>query len=87
MEIKVMGGGCARCKKLLSDAKKAVAQSGLNVEVQYVCEISEIIKLNVLMTPALVIDGAVKAAGRIPAIEEMVAWIKNVASTEEGCSK
>jgi len=79
MEIKVLGAGCARCKRLHEDAKKAVAQAGLDVEVQYVSEIEEIIRYNVLMTPVLVIDGEVKAAGRVPAIPEMVTWFTNAA--------
>jgi len=84
MEIKVLGAGCARCKKLHEDAKKAMAQAGMNVEVHYVSEIEEIIKYDVLMTPAIVINGEVKAAGRVPTIPEMVAWFVNAAATEEG---
>jgi len=77
MEIKVLGAGCARCKKLHEDAKKAVAQAGLVTEVQYVSEITEIMKYDVLMTPALVINGQVKAAGRVPTIPEMITWLMN----------
>ncbi len=82
MEIKVLGAGCARCKKLHEDAKKAVNEAGLNVEVQYVSDIIEIMKYDVLMTPALVLDGEVKAAGRVPAIPEMVTWFVNAAAKE-----
>jgi small redox-active disulfide protein 2 len=79
MEIKVLGGGCARCKKLHDDAQKAVEQAGLGLTVEYVGDITEILKYDVLMTPALVIDGQVKAAGRVPALSEMVAWINEAA--------
>ena len=84
MEIRVLGAGCARCRKLHEDARKAVEQAGLGVEVEYVDDITEIIRHDVLMTPALVIDGEVKAAGRVPGIPEMVAWITDAAGKERG---
>lgn len=82
MEIRVLGAGCARCKKLHEDARKAVEQAGLGVAVEYVSDIAEILKYDVLMTPALVINGEVKAAGRVPSIPEMVTWIMNAAVAE-----
>jgi small redox-active disulfide protein 2 len=82
MEVKVLGGGCARCRKLLEDASKAVEQAGLDVAVEYVGDIAEVLKYDVLMTPALVIDGEVKAAGRVPAIAEMVAWLAIAAAAK-----
>jgi small redox-active disulfide protein 2 len=84
MEIKVLGGGCARCKKLHEDARKAVEQAGLDVAVEYVGDITQIMKYDVLMTPALVIDGQVKAAGRVPSIEEMVTWLTAAAGKASG---
>lgn len=80
MEIKVLGAGCARCRKLHGDARMAVVQAGLDEEVQYVDDIAEVVKYDVLMTPALVIDGEVKAAGRVPSIPEMVTWLVNAAA-------
>ena len=82
MEIKVLGGGCARCKALLEDARKAAVQAGVGGEVQYVGDLTEILKYDVLMTPALVIDGEVKAAGRVPGIAQMAAWIRDAARKE-----
>jgi small redox-active disulfide protein 2 len=83
MEIKVLGVGCAKCKKLYEEAEKAVAQSGVEASVTKVEEIAEIQRYGVLMTPALVVGGEVKCAGRIPPIPEMVSWI-TTASTKEG---
>ena len=79
MEIKVLGAGCARCKSLYEDVGKALAAAGLDADVEYVRDITEIIKYDVLLTPALVINGEVKATGRLPAIPEMVTWFKAAA--------
>ena len=82
MDIKVLGVGCAKCKKLYEEAQKAVARSGVEASLTKVERIEEIQKYAVLMTPALVIDGEVKCAGRIPPIPEMVSWITTAAAKE-----
>jgi len=79
MKIEVLGGGCARCKMLHERAKGAVAQAGLDVEVEYVTDIQEVLKYDCPATPVLVIDGEVKAAGRVPGIPEMIVWIRDAA--------
>lgn len=84
MEVKVLGAGCARCRKLHEEAQKAVEQAGLGIVVEYVDDMAEILKYDVLMTPALVIDGEVKAAGRVPGIPEMAAWLRDAAARGEG---
>lgn len=80
MKIKVLGTGCAKCKKLYAEAEKAVAQSGQPAELEKVEKIDEIMKYGVMMTPALVIDEEVKAAGRIPGAPEIVSWITTAAA-------
>jgi small redox-active disulfide protein 2 len=75
MRIKVLGTGCAKCKKLYAEAEKAIASSGKTVELEKVEQIDEIMKYGVMMTPALVVDEEVKSSGRIPAPSEIVAWI------------
>ncbi len=82
MEIKVLGVGCAKCKKLYEEAQMAVAQSGAEASLTKVEKIDEIQKYSVLMTPALVIDGEVKCAGRIPPVSEIVSWITAAAARE-----
>jgi small redox-active disulfide protein 2 len=79
MDIKVLGTGCSRCRQLYAAAELAVAQSGLPVTLSKVEDIQEIMTYRVMMTPALVIDGEVKAAGRIPKPAEIVTWIVNKA--------
>jgi small redox-active disulfide protein 2 len=71
MKVQILGTGCARCKTLTANAEKAVQELGLPTEVEKVTTIKDIMKFQILMTPGLVIDGKVKAAGRIPSPEEI----------------
>ena len=82
IDIKVLGTGCARCKQLYEEAQKAVAQAGLDASLSKVERIDEITKYGVMMTPALVVAGEVKCAGRIPKVPEMVTWLMNAAMKE-----
>ncbi len=75
MKIKILGTGCAKCKKLYAEAEKAVAASGVVVELEKIEEIDAIVKYGVMMTPSLVIDEEVKASGRIAPASEIVSWI------------
>jgi len=70
--IQILGTGCARCRDLTANVEKAVQGLGIEARVEKVTEITEIMKFQILMTPGLVIDGQVKAAGRIPAVEEIM---------------
>ncbi len=82
MKIKVLGPGCSRCKELYVEAQKAIAASGMNVALEKVEKIEEIMKYNVMMTPVIVINEEVKAAGRIPKTPEIVSWIMTAAAKE-----
>jgi len=76
MKIEILGMGCANCNKLYENALEAVKLSGKEVEVAKVEDIKKIMGYGVLSTPALVIDGVVKVAGKIPKVEEIKGWIK-----------
>ena len=71
MKIQILGTGCAKCKALTENVSRAVSELGIEAEIVKVTEIREIMQFNVLTTPALVIDGQVKAAGRIVAPDEI----------------
>jgi len=76
MKIEVLGMGCTNCNKLYQNAVEAVKLSGKEVEVAKVEDIKKIMSYGVLSTPALVIDGLVKAAGKLPKVEEIREWIR-----------
>lgn len=71
MRIQVLGPGCAKCKELTKRTETAVQQLGLETAVEKVTDIAEIMKFGVMITPALVIDGTVKIAGRVPTEAEI----------------
>jgi len=71
MKIEILGSGCKRCTALYEAASKAVKELGIEAEVIKVNEMSEIVKRGVISLPALVVDGEVKSAGKIPSKEEM----------------
>ena len=75
MKIEILGMGCPRCKKLYENVEAAVKESGVEAELVKVEQIDKITEYAVMTTPALVIDGEVKAAGRVPATDEIKKWI------------
>jgi small redox-active disulfide protein 2 len=75
-KIEVLGTGCATCSKLEENAKKAVELSGADATVSKVTDINQITEYGVMITPALVIDGKVKVAGKIPTAEAIAEWLK-----------
>ena len=76
MKIEVLGIGCTNCNKLYQNAVEAVKLSGKEIEVIKVDDIKKIMGYGVLSTPALVIDGVVRTAGKLPKVEEIREWIK-----------
>ena len=75
IEIKVLGSGCANCKRLYHEAEEAIAQLSIPATLTKVEDIKEIMSFKILATPALVINGEVKSAGRIPNAAEITAWL------------
>jgi small redox-active disulfide protein 2 len=71
MEIKVLGTGCAKCGMLEDVARQAVAELGLDATVEKVSELADIMAFGVMSTPALVVDGQVRLAGRLPKLDEL----------------
>ena len=74
-KIEILGMGWVKCNQLAERAKEAVKQLGIEAEVVKVQDIKTITNYGVLMTPALVVDGVVKVAGKVPKVEEIKKWI------------
>lgn len=69
--VQVLGAGCPKCAKLFENAQDAVAQSGIQAKVEKVSDMDVITEFRVIATPALVIDGEVKAVGRLLTTHEI----------------
>ncbi len=75
MDIKVLGPGCPKCKKTEELVKEAVAESGVDAQIEKVTDTMKIAGYGVFGTPAVVVDGEVKCVGKIPNKEEIKGWI------------
>lgn len=82
MDIKVLGPGCANCRRLHAEAEKALTLLGMTATITKVEKFEEIRAYRIMMTPGLVINGQVKAAGRIPDAAEIATWLTSAAEEE-----
>jgi len=71
MRIQILGMGCAKCQKLEENARKAASELNLDFQIEKVKELQQIMAFGVMITPALVVDGVVKVAGKVPGVEEI----------------
>jgi small redox-active disulfide protein 2 len=69
--IEVLGPGCSNCKVLYERTRQAVQELGLECEVDKIADLNVIMGYRVMATPALVVDGQVKVAGRVPSVEQL----------------
>ncbi len=74
-KLQILGTGCPKCRKLAHNAEAAALELGIEYELQKVTDINEIVRLGVIMTPALVVDGQVKVVGRAPSADEIKAML------------
>lgn len=70
-KVQILGTGCPKCKTLAANAEEAVKALGIEATVEKVEKIAEIIKFNVMITPALVVDGQVKSSGKLLSVEDI----------------
>jgi len=75
IKIQILGTGCPKCKKLAENAAAAAQAAGLAYELEKVTDINRILEFDVMLTPALVVNGVVKAAGKVPSAEEIKALL------------
>ncbi|GAB4221631.1 MAG: thioredoxin family protein [Spirochaetales bacterium] len=76
MRIQILGTGCPKCRLLEEHARQAVQELGVSAEIEKVTDIDEIMRFGVMMTPALAIDGSVKAAGRVLTKDQIAEFIR-----------
>lgn len=91
MKIEILGTGCAKCHKLEEDVWDAVHELGVEALIISVQDIKQIMGYGVMTTPALVVDGEVKMAGKNPTKDEIKKWLAgdkeiNAVPSPGGCS-
>ncbi len=77
LTIKVLGSGCANCKRVEQIARKVVSDMDLEAEVIKVTDYNHIMAYNLLSTPGLVVNEKVVSSGRIPTPAEVTTWLAN----------
>jgi small redox-active disulfide protein 2 len=77
LNIKILGSGCANCKRLEQIARKVVEDNQLEADIEKVTDFNEIMKWPILGTPGLVVNDQVVSSGRIPTESEVAAWLKS----------
>jgi len=74
--LQILGTGCAKCHLLADHAQAAARALGIEFELQRVTDLQRIMEFGVMVTPALAVDGQVKASGRVPSVEEIKAMLR-----------
>ena len=70
-KIQILGAGCPKCRALAAAAESVAEDMGIEFELEKVTDINDILAFGVMMTPALVVDGQVKVAGKVPGAAEL----------------
>lgn len=78
MEIKILGGGCAKCGRLEAVTRSVVEELGIAATFIKVKSMPEIMAYDVMSTPALVVDEQVLCYGRIPSQDEIKGWLADL---------
>jgi small redox-active disulfide protein 2 len=76
MEIKILGPGCAKCKKTEKIVREVVTGMGIDAQIEKVTDMLKISEYGVIGTPAVVVDGEVKSVGKIPKKESIRSWLQ-----------
>ncbi len=75
MNIKVLGGGCCKCENLLEAVKAAVAEKGIEAEIEYITDMARIMEYGIMSTPALMVDNRVVSMGRVLKAKEVMKYL------------
>jgi len=76
VDVKILGTGCTKCKKLTEATELAAKELGIEINIEKVTDMEKIISYSVMSTPALVVNGEVKVSGRIPNLEDLKKMLK-----------
>lgn len=73
--IKILGTGCSKCQSMTNVIKDVVSENNIDATIEKIEDIMEIMKFNIITTPALVIDGVITIKGRVPSKDEVLALL------------
>jgi small redox-active disulfide protein 2 len=76
MNIKVLGGGCCKCENLLAAVKEAVAEKGIDAEIEYITDMAKIMEYGIMSTPALMIDSKIVSMGRVLKAKDVLKFLR-----------
>jgi Thioredoxin domain len=76
LEVKILGPGCINCDKLEQMVYKVMSMASLPGTVEHVRDLNEIASYGIVPVPALVINGQIKCAGRLPVEKQVLQWLK-----------
>ena len=71
-DLKILGTGCPKCRKLEAMVREQVSKQGIEAEISHVTNLDEIMEYGVIMTPALVVDNEIKISGKLPSEKELI---------------
>jgi small redox-active disulfide protein 2 len=77
LSIKVLGPGCANCKRLEALVQKVVVAQGLEAEVEKVTDYAAMMRWSIMSTPGLVVNDTLVVSGRIPSEAEIATWLRS----------
>ena len=87
LTIKVLGSGCANCKRVEQIVHKVVEEMALQAEVIKVTEYPEIMKYNIMSTPGLIVNEKIVSTGRIPTPAEVTTWLTSALETTSSLTR
>lgn len=76
MNIKVLGGGCNKCETLLANTREAVANTGVEAEVEYITDFAVIASYGIMSTPALMVDEKIVSMGKVLKSSDIEKFLK-----------
>jgi len=77
VKVEIFGVGCPKCIKTEENCKKAAKELGDGIQVVHIYDPAEMLKRGITASPAVVIDGKLVAAGRVPEVQEIKNWLSN----------
>jgi small redox-active disulfide protein 2 len=83
LNVKVLGSGCANCRKLEELARAAVVGVGAEAQIEHVTDIADIMSYHVLSTPGLVVNEKLVSSGRLPSVAEISTWLADALTASE----